>query len=65
VAGSGGANLSPVESASLELSVGHTLGVVGESGSGKSTLALAALDLLRSTRRPAGVWRALGAGQGQ
>ena len=35
-----------VQSASLRLSAGQTLGVVGESGSGKSTLALAALGLV-------------------
>ena len=37
-----------VDSATLEVAVGQTLGVVGESGSGKSSLALAALGLLRS-----------------
>ncbi|MEZ5644295.1 MAG: dipeptide ABC transporter ATP-binding protein [Burkholderiaceae bacterium] len=35
-----------VQSASLELDAGRTLGVMGESGSGKSTLALAVLGLL-------------------
>jgi microcin C transport system ATP-binding protein len=37
-----------VDSATLELPAGQTLGVIGESGSGKSTLALAALGLLPS-----------------
>jgi len=35
-----------VKNISLQLRVGHTLGVVGESGSGKSTLAMAILRLL-------------------
>ena len=35
-----------VQSASLSIPPGRTLGVVGESGSGKSTLALATLGLL-------------------
>jgi microcin C transport system ATP-binding protein len=38
-----------VDSATLEVAAGQTLGVVGESGSGKSTLALAALGLLRAS----------------
>lgn len=38
-----------VESATLELAAGQTLGIVGESGSGKSTLALAILGLIRSS----------------
>jgi microcin C transport system ATP-binding protein len=50
-----------VESASLVLPVGQTLGVVGESGSGKSTLALAALGLLHCT----GVLEVFGARWGQ
>jgi microcin C transport system ATP-binding protein len=44
-------HLTAVDDASLEIRVGHTLGVVGESGSGKSTLALALLRLIRSHGR--------------
>ena len=44
-----GGEFVAVESATLQLCAGHTLGVVGESGSGKSTLALAILGLMRSS----------------
>ena len=40
-----------VESVSLDVPAGTTLGLVGESGSGKSTLAMAALRLLPPTAR--------------
>ena len=39
-------HVKAVNSASLRLKPGHTLGVVGESGSGKTTLALALLKLV-------------------
>ncbi len=40
-----------VNSATLKVHAGETLGVVGESGSGKTTLALAILKLVASTGR--------------
>jgi microcin C transport system ATP-binding protein len=42
-------HVKAVNSASLTLRAGETLGVVGESGSGKTTLALAILRLVQST----------------
>ena len=42
-------HVKAVNSASLSLRAGETLGVVGESGSGKTTLALAILRLVQST----------------
>src|SRR5262245_25741768 len=43
-----------VDSVSLALEAGGTLGVVGESGSGKTTLALSILRLLPTAARNAG-----------
>jgi oligopeptide/dipeptide ABC transporter ATP-binding protein len=45
--GSGARALRALDSVSLELAPGESLGVVGESGAGKSTLARALLRLLR------------------
>jgi microcin C transport system ATP-binding protein len=44
-------HIKAVNSASLTLRAGETLGVVGESGSGKTTLALAVMRLIRSQGR--------------
>ena len=44
-------HVKAVNSASLTVRAGETLGVVGESGSGKTTLALAIMRLLRSEGR--------------
>ena len=44
-------HIKAVNSASLTLRAGETLGVVGESGSGKTTLALAVMRLIRSEGR--------------
>ncbi|MFN3662023.1 ABC transporter ATP-binding protein, partial [Yoonia sp.] len=44
-------HIKAVNSASLTLRAGETLGIVGESGSGKTTLALAVMRLIRSEGR--------------
>ncbi|WP_322889818.1 MULTISPECIES: ABC transporter ATP-binding protein [unclassified Yoonia] len=44
-------HIKAVNSATLSLREGETLGIVGESGSGKTTLALAVMRLIRSQGR--------------